>query len=84
VLRQLLQLIEQSNGQLNLAELGQRLGADPSAVAGMLETLLRKGHIREVGTGCGSDGSSAFCDSCSLNRHCSPPAARARRYQIVN
>lgn len=84
MLRQLLHLIEQNDGELTLAELGRLLEADSGAVAGMLETLVRKGRIREVGTACGPDGSPTLCDACSLHHRCNLSAARARRYQIVN
>ncbi|HCB50455.1 MAG TPA: hypothetical protein DEP47_13300, partial [Chloroflexi bacterium] len=53
MLTELLRILEQNQGQLDLAELSQQLNAQPSAVAGMLEMLIRKGRIDDMRANCG-------------------------------
>ena len=76
MLSELLHLLEQSQTEYNLQELGYKLGAQPSAVAGMLEMLVYKGRVVELGTDCG------VCDSCGLKGHCEIDVRRAKRYKI--
>jgi hypothetical protein len=77
MLSRLIHLLEENEGEVDLAALSRSLDAQPSAVTGMLETLIRKGRVVEVGHDCG------ICDSCGLNSQCVLPARRIRRYQIV-
>ena len=77
MLSQLICLLEENEGEVDLATISRSLGAQPSAVAGMLETLIRKGRVIEVGPDCG------VCDTCGLNSQCVLPARRIRRYQVV-
>jgi hypothetical protein len=76
MLSELLRLLEENPGELNLSEIGRRLNAHPSAVAGMLETLIRKGRVVELGADCG------VCSDCSLQANCALPARRVRRFQL--
>lgn len=76
MLTKLLRLLEQNQGQLDLVELSQQLDAQPSAVAGMLEMLVRMGRIDEMGVNCG------ICQTCSLRKECDLPANRARRLRL--
>lgn len=76
MLTELLRLLEQNQGQLDLAELSQQLNAQPSAVAGMLEMLIRKGRIDEMGGNCGT------CQTCVLRNECDLPANRAKRFRL--
>lgn len=76
MLTELLRLIEQNQGQLDLSELSQQLNAQPSAVAGMLEILIRKGRVDEMGADC------SICQTCSLRNKCDLPANRARRFRL--
>jgi predicted transcriptional regulator len=76
MLTELLRLLEQNQAEYNLQELGRILGVQPSAVAGMLETLVRKGRVLEVGADC------SICDSCGIRGHCDIPVTRAKRYKI--
>lgn len=76
MLTKLLRLLEQNQGQLDLAELSQQLDAQPSAVAGMLEMLIRMGRIDEMGVDCG------ICQTCGLRNKCDLPANRARRLRL--
>lgn len=77
MLTELLRLLDAHQGGLDLQELGRRLDAQPSAVAGMLETLIRKGRVTEIGADCG------ICDSCVLASRCTLPANRARRFRLA-
>jgi hypothetical protein len=77
MLSRLIHLLEQNEGEVDLATLSRLLDAQPSAVTGMLETLKRKGRVVELGPDCG------VCDSCGLNSQCVLPARRIRRYQVV-
>ena len=76
MLTELLLLLEQNQGQIDLAELSQQLNAQPSAVAGMLEMLIRKGRIEIIGADCG------ICQTCSLRAECDLPVNRARRFRL--
>jgi hypothetical protein len=77
MLSQLIRLLEQNEGEVDLVAVGRQLNAHPSAVAGMLETLARKGRVVEIGADCG------VCDSCALSSHCTLPGRRVKRYEIV-
>ena len=68
--------MEQHDSEYNLHELGRILDAQPSAVAGMMEMLVRKGRIVEVGADCG------VCDTCGIRGHCDIPISRVKRYKI--
>jgi Mn-dependent DtxR family transcriptional regulator len=77
MLTDLLRLLEQNHAEYGLQELGRILGVQPSAVAGMLEMLVRKGRVVEMGADCG------ICDTCGIRGHCDIPVTRAKRYKIV-
>ena len=51
MLSRILQEFERAEGPLDLNELSRRLGVERSALDGMLEYLVRKGKLREVGLG---------------------------------
>ncbi|HEX6386554.1 MAG TPA: FeoC-like transcriptional regulator [Anaerolineae bacterium] len=76
MLTELLKLLEQSQGELDLQVLSRQLGAEPSAVAGMVEMLVRKGRLVEAGATCG------FCQACTLRPNCRLPLKRARQYVL--
>ncbi len=73
MLTELQRLIDENQGEIELNQLSKQLGAQPSAVAGMLHFLIRKGRIQELGVDCGS------CDSCGFANDCLMPVSRARR-----
>lgn len=76
MLTELLRLLEENQGQIDLAELSQQLNAQPGAVAGMLEMLIQKGRIEVIGADCG------ICQTCSLRAECELPVKRARRLRL--
>ena len=73
MLTELQRLIEQNQGEINLNQLSKQLGAQPSAVAGMLDFLIRKGRVQELGVDCRS------CESCGFANECLMPVKRAKR-----
>ena len=77
MLSELLRLLEQNHAEYNLQELGRILGVQPSAVSGMLEMLVRKGRVVEMGADCG------ICDTCGIRGHCDIPVTRAKRYKLA-
>jgi len=77
MLRELLRLLEENQGELNISELSQQLGASPSAILGMIETLTYMGRINELDSECG------VCESCNLHTECSLPVKRAKRYKLA-
>ncbi len=76
MLTELLNLLEENDGELDLQALSRHLGAQPSAVAGMIDLLIQKGRVEEVGADCG------ICDTCGLRENCTLPVNRARRYRL--
>jgi hypothetical protein len=78
MLSRLIHLLEENEGEVDLATISRSLDAQPSAVTGMLETLIRKGRVIEVGPDCG------VCDTCGLNSQCVLPARRIKRYQVAS
>jgi Mn-dependent DtxR family transcriptional regulator len=77
MLTELLRLLEQNHAEYDLHELGRLLGVQPSAVAGMLQTLIHKGRVVEMGADCG------ICATCGIRGHCDIPVTRAKRYKIA-
>ena len=55
---------QEARSPLTLAELSQRLGIERSALEGMLQFLVRKGKIRQVGDG------TVSCDMCRVRFAC--------------
>ncbi len=69
MLRKILQALEGHPQGLCLEELAYRFHVQPSALEGMLQTLLRMGRLVEVTTG------SNRCAACPLATHCIPPTS---------
>ena len=61
MLSQLIHLLEANEGEVGLTAISRALNAEPSAVSGMLETLVRKGRVIEVTPECG------VCDTYASN-----------------
>ena len=64
MLTRILKEFRESEGNINLNELGWRLGIERSALDGMLATLVRQGKIKEVGN------EKAACAGCAQNTTC--------------
>lgn len=78
MLNRLIHLLDDNEGEIDLTAISRSLNAQPSAVSGMLETLVRKGRLVEIGPACG------VCDTCGLSSQCVLPARKIKRYQSVN
>ena len=56
MLTQLVNLLENKENGLSLSEISRAMGAQPSAVASMIELLVQKGKLIEIGP----DGKSTY------------------------
>jgi len=74
MLTQLVELLENKTNGLSLSEISRALNAQPSAVLSMIQLLVRKGKLIEIGP----DGKS--CTTCDLQSECNLLAARGTRY----
>lgn len=77
MLNYLLTLLEARENGLSLAEISREMKAQPSAVKSMIDLLVRKGKILEVGP----DGK--YCDACGEESHCNLLKARGKRYVVA-
>ena len=76
----ILREFENARGDITLAELARHLGVERSALDGMIQLLVRKGRLREVG---GVEGS---CAGCGLRPGCrdgSSDGPAAACYELV-
>ena len=76
-LTRLITFLEKNNGRFSLDELSRAMDVPPSAVAGMIETLVRKGVLLEIGP----DG--GWCSACGLRNECNLLAVHGARYVVV-
>jgi Mn-dependent DtxR family transcriptional regulator len=76
MLKQLIALLENKDGGLSLFEISRLVDAQPSAVQSMLEALVRRGRLVEIGP----DGKC--CAACGLESNCQLLAVRGKRYLI--
>ena len=77
MLNQLVKLLEQKENGLSLLEISRALKAQPSAVLCMIELLVQKGKLIEIGP----DGK--YCATCGVQSDCNLLAARGKRYALV-
>jgi DNA-binding IscR family transcriptional regulator len=77
MLTELLRLLENKENGLSLSEISRELNAQPSAVMSMLQMLVQKGKLVEVGP----DGK--YCAACGLESECNLLAARGKRYVVA-
>lgn len=74
MLHQLIELFEQSRNGLSLFEISRAMDAQPSAVLSMIDLLVRKGKLIEIGP----DGKA--CAACGLVSDCNLLAVHGKRY----
>lgn len=74
MLSQLLQLLENKENGMSLSEISRVMEAQPSAVLSMINLLVQKGKLLEIGP----DGQC--CAACGLQSDCNLLAARGKRY----
>jgi hypothetical protein len=77
MLTQLVNLLENKANGLSLSEISRAMKAQPSAVLCMIDLLVQKGKLIEIGP----DGKC--CSTCGVQSECNLLAARGKRY-IVN
>lgn len=74
MLTQLINLLASQGHGLSLAEISREMKAQPSAVLSMIELLVQKGKLIEIGP----DGK--ICADCGIQSDCNLLAARGKRY----
>lgn len=77
MLAQLIALLENKENGLSLSEISRAMNAQPSAVLSMIDLLVKKGKLLEIGP----DGKC--CSTCGLESECNLLAARGKRYVIA-
>jgi hypothetical protein len=74
MLTQLVDLLENKENGLSLSEISRALKAQPTAVRSMIQLLVQKGKLLEVGP------DNKCCTTCGFESDCSLLAARGKRY----
>jgi hypothetical protein len=77
MLTQLVTLLETKQNGLSLSEISRAMNAQPSAVLCMIQLLVQKGKLIEIGP----DGKC--CTICGLESECNLLAARGKRYMAA-
>lgn len=74
MLSQLMELLSSKDDGLSLFEISRQMNAQPSAVLSMLDLLVKKGKLVEIGP----DGKC--CTTCGEVSDCNLLAVRGKRY----
>jgi DNA-binding IclR family transcriptional regulator len=77
MLTQLVKLLEKKESGLSLSEISRELNAQPLAVISMIEMLVQKGRLIEIGP----DGK--YCTTCGLESDCNLLKAHGKRYVVT-
>ena len=77
MLAQLVKLLEEKENGLSLLEISREMKAQPSAVLSMIDLLVQKGKMIEIGP----DGKC--CTTCGVQSECNLLAARGKRYTVA-
>jgi len=77
MLTQLVKLLEDKEHGLSLSEISREMKAQPTAVLCMINLLVQKGKLLEVGP----DGKC--CTTCGIQSECNLLAARGKRYIVA-
>jgi hypothetical protein len=77
MLKQILAEFEQNPTTLCLDELSQKLAITPSALEGMLDTLVRKGRLLEISAAPGA------CTTCPARAGCVIISSSAKSYLLA-
>jgi DNA-binding IclR family transcriptional regulator len=78
MLTQLLNLLKNKESGLSLSEISRAMDAQPSAIMSIIEMLVQKGKLIEIGP----DGK--YCTSCGLQSDCNLLKARGKRYVVTS
>lgn len=82
MLARLLEELEAAQQPLTLQELSARLGVEPSALEGMLQTLMRMGKLRDDREAA-VDACELRCAGCDQASVCALLARMPRTYSLV-
>ena len=74
MLTQLVTLLENKENGLSLSEISRAMNSQPTAVLAMINLLVHKGKLIEVGP------DNKCCTTCGFESECSLLAARGKRY----
>ena len=74
MLSQLVKLLEDKENGLSLSEISRAMNAQPSAILSMIDLLVQKGKLLEIGP----DGKC--CTTCGFESECNFLKARGKRY----
>ena len=74
MLTQLVTLLENQENGLSLSEISRAMNAQPTAVLSMIQLLVQKGKLIEIGP------DNRCCTTCGFESDCSLLAARGKRY----
>ena len=77
MLSTLIALLENKENGMSLSEISRAMNAQPSAVLLMIDLLVKKGKLLEIGP----DGKC--CSTCGLESDCNLLAARGKRYVVA-
>ncbi len=78
MLSQLVSLLEEKKDGLSLFEISRVMKAQPSAVASMLELLVQKGKLFEIGP------DRKYCADCGQVSDCNLLAVHGKRYVLAS
>jgi hypothetical protein len=78
MLTQLVKLLADKGNGLSLSEISREMKAQPTAVLSMIDLLVQKGKLLEIGP----DGKC--CTTCGVQSDCNLLAARGKRYVVAN
>jgi Mn-dependent DtxR family transcriptional regulator len=77
MLTQLITLLQEKENGLSLSEISREMKAQPSAVLSMIDLLVQKGKLVEIGP----DGKC--CTTCGVQSECNLLATRGKRYAVT-
>jgi hypothetical protein len=84
MLKQVLRLLETRQGGMGAIEISRQLKVPPTALEGMLETLVQRGRLRRLRAGDTTCAGDAPCGACPLQPECNLLAGRGNtRYVVV-
>ncbi len=73
-------MVEASKYPARVEELSRALGAQPSAVEAMLETLVRRGRVIAIAI----DSAGSICAECALRGRCDRPVQQGKCYLLLS
>jgi len=77
MLTQLVKLLEDKENGLSLSEISRAMNAQSSAVLSMIDLLVKKGRILEIGP------DNKICTTCGFQSDCNLLTARGKKYVVA-